>query len=84
MEGPMRAVEVTGTVDEERQLRLDSSLPISGPLRVRVIVLYPVEDELDESEWLHTAARSPAFNFLKEPEEDIYSPSDGKPFHDSE
>ncbi len=77
----MTAVEVTGTVDEHQQLRLDSALPIQGPVRVRVLVLYPIEDEaLSEEEWLHAAARNPAFDYLREPEEDIYSPADGKPF----
>ena len=84
MEGPMRAVEVTGTVDEGRQLQLDNSLPISGPVRVRVIVLYPAEEDLEESDWLRAAARNAAFNFLKEPEEDIYGLADGKPCHDQE
>jgi hypothetical protein len=32
-------------------------------------------DEWDESEWLHAAVFSPAFDFLRDPEEDIY-------FHD--
>lgn len=84
MEVPMRAIEITGTVDEECQLRLEGQLPIPGPARVRVIVLYPAEAELEESEWLRAAARNPAFSFLKEPEEDIYTTTDGKPFHDQE
>jgi len=36
----------------------------------------------DESEWLRAAATNPAFDFLKGPEEDIYTLADGKPFHD--
>ncbi len=40
--------------------------------------------ELAEYEWLKAAARSPAFDFLKAPEEDIYSLADGKSFHDPE
>lgn len=40
--------------------------------------------ELAEYEWLKAAARSPAFDFLKDPEEDIYSLTDGKSFHDPE
>ena len=82
MEATMTAIEVTGTVDENRQLQLDSSLPIPGPMRVRVIVLYPITSEWDETEWLQAAARSPAFDFLGNSEEDIYSLADGKPFHD--
>lgn len=40
--------------------------------------------ELEEYEWLRATARSPAFDFLKNPEEDIYTLADGKPFHDPE
>ena len=82
MEVTMSAIEMTGTIDEHRQLRLDDALPISGPMRVRVIVLYPLSDEWDETKWIQTAARNPAFAFLSEPEEDIYSLADGEPFHD--
>jgi hypothetical protein len=84
MENTMAAVEVTGSIDEHHQLTLDTLLPVSGPKRVRVIVLYPVNDAWDENEWLHAAANNPAFDFLKEPEEDIYTLSDGKAFHDEE
>ncbi len=82
MESAMTAIETTGTVDEQHQLRLDSTLPISGPLRVRVLVLYPIADEWDETEWQYAAGRNPAFAFLSEPREDIYTLADGKPFRD--
>ena len=81
MESRMTAVEMTGTIDEHRQLQLDDLLPVPGPMRVRVIVLYPFDSEWDEAEWLQAAARNPAFSFLKD-EEDIYSSTDGKPFYD--
>ena len=80
MADAVRAVEMTGTVDERRQLQLDGELPISGPIRVRVIVLCPASDEWDETEWLYAAAHNPAFDFLNDPEEDIYSSADGEPF----
>ena len=82
METKMAAIEMTGTVTENCELELDQSLPISGPRRVRVLVLYPIDDEWEESKWLQAAARNPAFDFLKEPEEDIYSLGDGQPFDD--
>ena len=81
MQATMTAIEMSGTIDEHRQLTLDGMLPVSGPIRVRVIVLYPRTDDWDEAEWLHAAARNPAFESLHEPEEDIYSLADGKPFH---
>jgi hypothetical protein len=82
METPLTAIEVTGTIDEHHQLRLDDSLPVSGPRRVRVIVLYPLDDAWDETEWLEAAAGSPALAELADPAEDIYSLADGKPFDD--
>lgn len=79
MQTAMTAIETTGTVDEQHQLRLDADLPLTSPLRVKVIVLYPVMDEMTEANWLKAAARNPAFAYLRESAEDLYSPSDGKP-----
>jgi hypothetical protein len=79
---PLKAIEVGGTIDEQRRLQLDEPLPIAGPSRVRVIILIPDETDMDEKEWLQAAASNPAFDFLKEPEEDIYTLADGKPFDD--
>jgi hypothetical protein len=82
MEGAMTAIEMSGTIDEHRQLRLDGTLPVPGPMRVRVLVLYPLSDAWDEVEWLQAAARNPAFAFLSDSEEDLYTLSDGEPFRD--
>ena len=82
MEVTLRAVEVTGSIDEHRQLHLDEPLPIAGPSRVRVIILIPGAGDIDEQEWLRAAATNPAFDFLKDPSEDIYLPTDGIPFRD--
>ena len=83
MEVPMTAIEMTGTVDENHQLKLDGALPIAGPKRVRVIVLSPlteVANEFSEMEWLKVSLSNPAFEYLRDPEEDIYTIHDGKPF----
>lgn len=76
-----RAIEITGIVDAHHQLILDEPLPIWGPKRVRVIILLPEED-ISEEEWLRAAGANPAFEFLKDPQEDIYTLSDGRPFYD--
>ena len=78
----MKAIETTGKVDEQRQLVLDEPLPIAGPSRVRVIILMSEETDIDEKIWLRAAYANPAFDFLRDPKEDIYTLSDGKPFHD--
>lgn len=76
----MKAIEVTGTINEQHQLQLDEPLPIEGPGRVRIIILISEDDEISEIAWLKAAAANPAYDFLKDPAEDIYSLSDGKPF----
>ena len=78
----VRALEATGTIDRDRELHLDSPLPVAGPSRVRVIILLPDETDIDEQDWLRAAARNPAFDFLGEPDEDVYAPTDGQPFVD--
>jgi hypothetical protein len=82
MESTTKAIETTGTIDTRHQLVLDELLPVTGPTRVRAIILLPEESDIDEVEWLRAAAANPASDFLKEPEEDIYTLSDGRPFHD--
>jgi len=77
-----RAIELTGKIDAHRHLVLDDALPIKGPMNVRVIILVPEEEDIDESEWLQAAYQNPSFDFLNDPQEDIYSISDGKPFND--
>jgi hypothetical protein len=82
METVLRAIEVTGYVDEQRQLHLDELLPVTAPGRVRAIILFSEAPEFDEREWMHAASRNPSFDFLNAPSEDIYTLADGKPFHD--
>ncbi len=81
METMLTAIEMTATIDEQRQLQLDGTLPIAGPLRVRVILLYPLVEDIDESEWLRAASRNPAFAYQHDSAEDIYTVDDGKPFN---
>ena len=81
MENPLQAVELIGTIDEKGQLHLDAPISAVGQGRVRVILL-PEEAEIGENEWLKAAASNPAFDFLKDPAEDIYTLDDGQPFND--
>ncbi|MDY6892838.1 MAG: hypothetical protein SVO26_03860 [Chloroflexota bacterium] len=82
MEAIIKAIETAGIVDEQSHLQLDAPLPVIGPTRVRVIVLIPEEGSMNEVEWLKTAANNPAFDFLRDSAEDIYTLADGEPFHD--
>jgi hypothetical protein len=76
-----RTIETTGFVNAQHQLLLDESLPIAST-HVRVILMLRDEADITEQEWLKAAASNSAFDFLKEPEEDIYTLADGKPFHE--
>ena len=80
METTRTAIEASGTIDTEHRLVLDEPLPVAGPTRVRVIILLPEDCDIAESEWLHAASINPAFDFLREPQEDIYRPDDGRPW----
>ena len=82
MKAVEKAIETTATIDKQCRLILDEPLPVVGPKRVRVIVLLPEEADIGENAWLLAGARNSAFGFLREPEEDIYTLEDGKPFHD--
>ncbi|MGF1568238.1 MAG: hypothetical protein ACFCVD_09235 [Nodosilinea sp.] len=75
----MRAIEATGILTAEGQIQLDQSLPQAKPGRVRVILLMPDEDDLDEQAWLDAISSNPSFAFLHDPEEDIYTLEDGQP-----
>ncbi len=52
METTLTAFEMTGTVNEYHELELDDILPIPGPKRVRVVVMYSAVDQSAEREWL--------------------------------
>jgi hypothetical protein len=45
METQLTAIELTGAVNDDHQLKLDDILPPSVPKHVRVIVLYMPVDE---------------------------------------
>ena len=79
MDAALKAIELTGTIDGDRKLHLDAELPVVGPHKVRVIVIFLPDDAPEEREWLSGISSSPAFANLNDQAEDIYSIQDGKP-----
>jgi len=75
----LTAIETTGTIERNGKIVIDETFSVSAPTSVRVIVLFPESEDLNESEWLQVASKNEAFDFLNSPEEDIYSLEDGKP-----
>ncbi len=75
----LTAIETTGTIEQSGRIVIDETFLVNAPTSVRVIVLFPESDDVHESEWLQAAAKNEVFDFLNDPDEDIYSLSDGKP-----
>lgn len=75
----LTAIETIGTIEVSGRITIDETFSVNAPTSVRVIVLFPETEELSENEWLQAASKNEAFDFLNEPEEDIYSLADGKP-----
>ncbi len=73
----MKAIEITGSINEQGNVELDQPLTDTKPTRFRGILLFP---ELDEAqEWSLSALKTSALDLLSDPEEDIYTLEDGKP-----
>lgn len=75
----LTAIETTGTIEKSGRIVIDETFSVDAPTSVRIIVLFPESEDLSESEWLQAAAKNDAFDFLNEPDEDIYTLADGKP-----
>lgn len=82
MSNTMSAIEMTGRVINNHQLLLDGLLPIPQQTKVKVIVLYPTIAEINETDWMQGVATNPAFAFLHDEAENIYTVTDGEPFDD--
>jgi len=74
----LTAIETTATIGANRQLLLDEDLPESASSKVRVIIFF-VEEDFIEKDWLKSASENEAFDFLNGEVEDIYTLQDGKP-----
>ena len=77
----MKAIEVTGEIDSKGFLRLDHPLKMREK-KVKVIILVSEDEEAEDKQWLSAMTSNPAFDFLHDEEENLYSLTDGKPFHD--
>jgi hypothetical protein len=79
----MKAIEINTKTDKYGHLKIN--YPVNKPeSNVRVIILIDEKtDEFDEEKlWMNTISTNPAFDFLKDPTENIYSLTDGEPFND--
>jgi len=78
----MRAIEINSKTDNKGHLKIDYQLDKSDS-NVRILILVDDNSDNDEEKiWLDSISSNPAFDFLKDETEDIYSISDGEPFND--
>ena len=73
----MKAIEITGSINEQGNVELDQPLTTTKATRFRGILLFPELD--DAQEWSLAALKTSAIDLLNDPEEDIYTLEDGKP-----
>jgi len=73
----MRAIEITGSVNEQGKVELDQPLTAPKSTRFRGILLFPDADAAQE--WSLSALQASASEFFNDPEEDIYTLEDGSP-----
>ncbi|MBT3382315.1 MAG: hypothetical protein HN778_18215 [Prolixibacteraceae bacterium] len=76
----MKAIEINTKTNNKGQLKIDIPLKKRNK-NVRVLILFSDEEDLidDDKIWLYSNSQNPSFNFLSEPEENIYSLNDGEP-----
>lgn len=74
----MEAIEKIVQFDEDGNTTLKLGKHFSKK-NAKIVVLIK-DDEITENEWLSFAMRGGAFDFLKDPSEDIYTMEDGEPY----
>ena len=79
----MHSIEIPGRINGEGHLELEASFDVKEK-DVKVIILFDEGEDEYESEWSKAVSSNPAFDFLKDKAEDIYTVKDGTPFHDEE
>ena len=77
-----KVFETDGLIDHDHKLLIKKPFTDIPPGKVHILLIVDYKKDIRESEWLLAASKNPVFDFLKDPKEDIYSISDGKPFHD--
>lgn len=79
----MKAIEIKSKTDAQGNLKIRYKLNKPGQ-DVRVLILVDDKESANdpENQYQKSLKSNPAFDFLSEPEEDIYSANDGEPLDD--
>ena len=74
----MKAIEATGILSKRGIIKLDKPVKIKNDIKVKIIILRYESSDINEKDWLKSISGNPAFDFLKDKKEDIYTVNDGK------
>lgn len=74
----MKAIELLTCTNADGSLTIDHT-GLKGGISVRVLILSDEKAD-EEKNYLNFISHNPALDFLNEPEENVYSIKDGKPF----
>ena len=61
----LTAIETTGTNNANHEIVLEKDLPDNAPSRVRVIVLYDEDADINEVEWQRAASKKRGFRLFE-------------------
>lgn len=76
----MKAIEINTRTNKKGRLSLDFQLD-QPDKKVRLLILLENDEETQEESWLKAVSSNPAFDFLKEADEDIYTVNDGEAWY---
>ena len=79
----MKAIEINSKTDKTGYLKINYKLNRFDS-KVRVLILLDDDSSENDEEaiWMSSISNNPAFDFLKDSAEDVYSLKDGEPFND--
>jgi len=79
----MKAIEISTKTDKQGHLKINYPLnKKESNVRVIILVNENNDDTEEEKLWLNSISSNPAFDFLKDETEDIYSLTDGSSISD--
>jgi hypothetical protein len=77
----MKAIELRTKTEMDGSIRISHS-GLKGGVAVRILILSEEDENSEEKRYLESISSNPAFEFLNDPAEDIYSKKDGRPFYE--
>jgi len=78
----MKAIEINSKTDKFGNLKIDYLNKKDSKVRILILMDDDYLNPDDERSWLQSLSKNPAFDFLNDPDENIYSLKNGEPFDD--